>query len=56
MGAWRLQDTIVAVRKGGEKLVISNLEDSTYATQTFDTDPNQVRQSFKGTLRLYKAL
>jgi hypothetical protein len=31
------------VRKGGEKLVISNVEADTYSTQIFDTDPKQVR-------------
>lgn len=36
-----LQDTIVAIRKGGDKLVVSNLESDKYPTLEFSTDPNQ---------------
>ncbi|KAF5838871.1 ribosomal protein S5 domain 2-type protein [Dunaliella salina] len=35
------QDTIVAVKKGGDKLVISNVDGNAYKTQTFETDPKQ---------------
>ena len=38
-----LQDTIVAIRRGGTQLVISNLVEDKYPTTTFPTDPNQVR-------------
>jgi N-acetylgalactosamine kinase len=35
------QDTVVAIRKGGDKLVIGHLDPSKYATQTFSTNPQQ---------------
>lgn len=37
-----LQDTIVAIRKGGDKLVVGNLVSDKYPTIEFSTDPNQV--------------
>jgi hypothetical protein len=37
-----LQDTIVAIRKGGDKLVVGNLESDKYPTIEFSTDPSQV--------------
>lgn len=37
-----LQDTIVAIRKGGDKLVVGNLESGKYPTIEFSTDPSQV--------------
>lgn len=40
---WQLQDTIVAIRKGGDKLVVGNLESDKYPTIEFGTDPNQAR-------------
>jgi hypothetical protein len=40
-----VQDTIVAIRKGGDKLVVVNLESDKYPTIEFSTDPNQVRLS-----------
>ena len=39
-GVW--QDTVVAIRKGGNELVVGHLDPSKYATQTFSTDPKQV--------------
>lgn len=36
------QDTVVAIRKGGNELVVGHLDPSKYASQTFSTDPNQV--------------
>ena len=37
------QDTIVAIRKAGDKLVVGHLHPKQYATYTFITDPSQVR-------------
>jgi hypothetical protein len=37
-----MQDTIVGIRKGGNKLVVSNVESAKYPTIEFDTDPTQV--------------
>lgn len=37
-----LQDTIVAIRKGGDKLTVSNMDKATYKTHSFDTNPQQV--------------
>ncbi|MEW5298116.1 MAG: hypothetical protein WDW38_001147 [Sanguina aurantia] len=34
-------DTVVAIRKGGTKLVVSNLDTQSYATTEFETDPSQ---------------
>lgn len=31
----------MAIRKGGDKLVISNLEEAAYPTMEFSTDPKQ---------------
>lgn len=31
----------MAIRKGGDKLVVSNLESDKYPTLEFSTDPNQ---------------
>lgn len=39
------QDTIVAIRRGGDKLVVANLETDKYPTMEFSTDPSQVRSS-----------
>eukprot|EP00887_Chlorella_sp_A99_P000781 scaffold5.g781.t1 len=36
-------DTVVAVRKGGDSLVISNLEGGKYPDMTFPADPDQAR-------------
>jgi hypothetical protein len=38
-----MQDTIVAIRKGGDKLVVGNVVADKYPTIEFSTDPNQVR-------------
>lgn len=43
-----VQDTIVAIRKGGDKLVVANLESDKYPTIEFSTDPNQVPVSQPG--------
>lgn len=37
-----VQDTIVAIRKGGDKLVVGNVEADKYPTIEFSTDPAQV--------------
>ena len=37
-----VQDTIVAIRRGGTKLTIANLDSKAYPTTEFDTDPKQV--------------
>lgn len=37
-----LQDTVVAIRKGGTKLIVSNLDDDAYPAEEYDTDPKQV--------------
>lgn len=37
-----MQDTIVAIRKGGDKLVVGNVVGDKYPTVEFSTDPNQV--------------
>lgn len=36
-----VQDTVVAIRKGGDKLTIGHLDPKKYSTQTFSTDPTQ---------------
>lgn len=36
-----LQDTIVAIRRGGDKLVVANLEAEQYPEIEFGTDPAQ---------------
>lgn len=38
-----LQDTIVAIRRGGDKLVVANLEAELYPDIEFGTDPAQAR-------------
>jgi hypothetical protein len=38
-----LQDTIVAIRRGGDKLVVANLEAEQYPEIEFGTDPTQAR-------------
>jgi galactokinase len=38
-----VQDTIVAIRKGGDKLVVGNVDADQYPTIEFSTDPHQVR-------------
>ena len=42
-----MQDTIVAIRKGGDKLVVGNLESDKYPSIEFGTDPHQVRNTPK---------
>lgn len=37
------QDTITAVSKGGDKLVVGHLNPDKYPTQVFSTDPSQVQ-------------
>jgi hypothetical protein len=39
------QDTIVAISKGGDKLVVGNVDAGTYPTMEFSTDPAQVRMA-----------
>lgn len=39
-----VQDTIVAIRRGGDELVVANLESDKYPTVEFSTDPGQVSQ------------
>ena len=36
------QDTVVAIRKGGERLVIANLHADAYPEASFTVDPEQV--------------
>lgn len=43
---------MVAIRKGGDKLVIGHLDPSKYATQRFSKDPKQVPSTLAGPLRL----
>ena len=38
-----MQDTVVAIQKGGDKLTISHLDPEKYSTQTFSIDPKQVQ-------------
>jgi hypothetical protein len=38
-----VQDTIVAIRRGGDKLVVANLEAEQYSEIEFGTDPTQAR-------------
>jgi hypothetical protein len=40
-----LQDTIVAIRRGGDKLVVANLEAELYPEIEFGTDPTQARET-----------
>ena len=37
-----MQDTVVAIQKGGDKLEVGHLDPKKYPTQTFSTDPKQV--------------
>ena len=37
------QDTIVAIRTAGNKLIITNVDKEKYPAATFDLDPSQVR-------------
>lgn len=39
------QDTIVALRAAGEKLVITNVDKEKYTEISFDLDPQQVRNT-----------
>ena len=36
-----LQDTVVAIRKAGDQLVITNIKSSEYPDYTFTVDPSQ---------------
>ena len=36
-----LQDTVVAIRKAGDQLVITNIKSSEYPDYTFSVDPSQ---------------
>lgn len=36
------QDTIVAIRRGGDKLVVANLDEAKFPVVDFNTDPSQV--------------
>ena len=36
------QDTVVAIKQGGNDLTVSNMDDSKYPTATFGLDPKQV--------------
>ena len=42
------QDTVVAVRRGGDQLVVSNLDGGAYPEAVFSTDPGQVRVEGRG--------
>ncbi len=42
------QDTIVAIRVGGDKLSIANVEKDKYPVVEFSTDPAQARSSNNG--------
>ena len=37
-----VQDTVVAIRRGGDSLVVSNIQGDLYSEVTFSVDPNQV--------------
>ena len=37
-----VQDTVVAIRRGGDSLVVSNIQGDVYPDATFSVDPNQV--------------
>ena len=37
-----MQDTVVAIKQGGDKLTVSNMDESKYPTATFSVDPKQV--------------
>ena len=37
------QDTVVAVRRGGDQLVVCNVESDKYPEKTFSVDPAQAR-------------
>jgi len=45
-----VQDTVVAIRKGGDQLVICNVDKDKYPEQTFSIDPAQVGESSASTL------
>ena len=36
------QDTVVAIKQGGDNLTISNMDEAKYPTATFSIDPKQV--------------
>ena len=36
------QDTVVAIKQGGDNLTISNMDETKYPTATFSIDPKQV--------------
>lgn len=42
-GRYNLQDTIIAIRKGGTKLAVGNVAADKYPTVEFETDPKQAR-------------
>ena len=37
-----LQDTVVAIKQGGDNLTVANMDDKKYPTATFSLDPKQV--------------
>ena len=37
-----LQDTVVAIKQGGDNLTVSNMDEKKYPTATFSLDPKQV--------------
>ena len=45
-----LQDTVVAIRRGGDSLIITSMHPDKYPESTFSVDPDQVGLDASGRL------